>query len=87
MPNSFLAGASPDADLPNSKGRFGEFGGRYVPETLIGALDQLQDEYLKAKNDPAFLSEFDHLLKHFVGRPSPLYFAKRLTEHCGEAQI
>ena len=73
--------------MPDEKGRFGEFGGRYVPETLIAALDQLDQEYRAAQKDPSFQAELDVLLRDFVGRPSPLYFAKRLTEHCGGAQI
>ncbi|MEZ6115965.1 MAG: tryptophan synthase subunit beta [Pirellulaceae bacterium] len=75
------------SQVPDAKGRFGDFGGRYVPETLTKALDQLADEYAKAKQDPAFQAELDDLLKNYVSRPSPLYFAKRLTEHCGGAQI
>ncbi|MGB1930742.1 MAG: tryptophan synthase subunit beta [Mariniblastus sp.] len=73
--------------MPDEKGRFGEFGGRFVPETLIAALDQLEAEYYQSRKDPAFQAELDVLLRDFVGRPSPLYFAKRLTEHCGGAQI
>ena len=87
MPSKFLAQPSPDASLPDDKGRFGEFGGRFVPETLVAALDQLEQEYLKAQQDPSFHAELDVLLRDFVGRPSPLYFAKRLTEKCGGAQI
>jgi tryptophan synthase beta chain len=87
MPSQFLDQLSPDASLPDEKGRFGEFGGRYVPETLIAALDQLEDEYNKAKTDPEFQATLDELLRDFVGRASPLYFAKRLTEQCGGAQI
>ena len=87
MPSSFLSTPSPDARLPDEKGRFGEFGGRFVPETLVAALDQLESEYRKAQQDPAFQQELDLLLRDFVGRPSPLYFARRLTEHCGRAQI
>ncbi|MCH2181452.1 MAG: tryptophan synthase subunit beta [Mariniblastus sp.] len=87
MPHSFLPKPSPDAELPDSRGRFGEFGGRYVPETLMAALDQLEQSYLEAKQDTAFQQELAQLLQHFVGRPSPLYHAKRLTEHCGGAQI
>jgi tryptophan synthase beta chain len=87
MPSQFLDQLSPDASLPDEKGRFGEFGGRYVPETLIAALDQLEDEYNKAKTDPEFQATLDELLRDFVGRASPLYFAKRLTEKCGGAQI
>ena len=73
--------------VPNQAGRFGAFGGRYVPETLTRALDELNLEYNKAKNDPAFQSELDDLLKRFVGRPSPLYHAKRLSEKFGGAQV
>ncbi|MEM7785653.1 MAG: tryptophan synthase subunit beta [Planctomycetota bacterium] len=87
MSSQFLENSSQDAILPNNQGRFGEFGGRYVPETLVAALDQLADEYAKAKQDPAFDQELKILLRDFVGRPSPMYFAKRLTEKCGGAQI
>src|SRR3954454_13509326 len=73
--------------VPDSAGRFGAFGGRYVPETLIRALDQLTIEYDKACQDAAFQTELASLLKNYVGRPSPLYFAKRLSEKCGGAQI
>ncbi|WP_425618689.1 tryptophan synthase subunit beta [Anatilimnocola sp. NA78] len=73
--------------VPDAAGRFGSFGGRYVPETLTRALDELTAEYAKAQQDPAFQAELDDLFKNFVGRPSPLYFAKRLTERCKGAQI
>ena len=73
--------------VPDTAGRFGQFGGRYVPETLIRALDELAIEYDKACQDAAFQAELSSLLKNYVGRPSPLYFAKRLTEQCGGAQI
>src|SRR3954453_23789615 len=73
--------------VPDSAGRFGQFGGRYVPETLVRALDELTTEYDKACQDAAFQTELASLLKHYVGRPSPLYFAKRLSEQCGGAQI
>jgi tryptophan synthase beta chain len=73
--------------MPDTTGRFGAFGGRYVPETLTRALVELTMEYEKAVQDAAFQAELDELLKNFVGRPSPLYFAKRLTQHCGGAQI
>jgi tryptophan synthase beta chain len=75
------------AQIPESHGRFGPFGGRYVPETLIFALDQLATEYEAARKDPQFQRELDSLLRHYVGRPSPLFFAPRLTEHAGGAQI
>ena len=87
MASSFLSSASPDAALPDEHGRFGMFGGRYVPETLVAALDQLTAEYRHAQQDPDFQQQLDNLLRDFVGRPSPLYFAKRLTEKCGGAQI
>ncbi len=87
MPTSFLDSPSPDASLPDENGRFGDFGGRYVPETLVRALDQLEAEYIKAKEDPSFQQQLDILLRDFVGRASPMYFAKRLTEATGGAQI
>ena len=73
--------------VPDLAGRFGPFGGRYIPETLTRALDELLAEYDKAAADPAFQAELAGLLKHYVGRPSPLYFARRLSEHCGGAKI
>ena len=78
---------SPKSTVPDEFGRYGEFGGRYVPETLVFALDQLVKEYDSARIDPHFQAELDDLLKNYVGRPSPLYFAKRLTEQCGGAEI
>ncbi|PHR95555.1 MAG: tryptophan synthase subunit beta, partial [Blastopirellula sp.] len=75
------------ASVPDDVGRFGDFGGRYVPETLTQALDQLSAEYEKAKADPKFNEELATLLSDFVSRPSPIYFARRLTEECGGAQI
>ena len=74
-------------NVPDKRGRFGAFGGRFVPETLTRALEQLEQEYDKAIQDVAFQEELDELLRDFVGRPSPLYFARRLTEKCGGAQI
>lgn len=76
-----------DPALPDERGRFGQFGGRFVPETLTRALDELSTEYASAKRDPTFQQELDHLLKTFVGRPSPLYHARRLSELAGGAQI
>ena len=87
MPTQFLSQPSPDASLPDENGRFGEFGGRFVPETLVAALNQLNDEYKKAQQDPSFQQELDGLLRDFVGRASPIYYAKRLTEATGGAQI
>src|ERR1700756_4043796 len=68
-------------------GRFGAYGGRYVPETLMAALEELEHAYNEAKEDAAFQSELDDLLRNYCGRPTPLYFAKRLTEQCGGAKI
>lgn len=81
------ATAHASAAVPDDRGRFGDFGGRFVPETLTRALDQLSEEYDKAKKDPEFQRELDGLLKTFVGRPSPLYHARRLSEAMGGAQI
>ena len=78
---------SVSSNVPDSAGRFGSFGGRYVPETLSRALDELAAEYEKAKADPAFKAELDDLFKNYVGRPSPLYHARRLSQECGGAQI
>ena len=73
--------------VPDESGRFGPFGRRFVPETLMRALEELTDEYLRAKDDPEFAKEFEHLLGSYVGRPSPLYFAERLTAAAGGARI
>ncbi len=72
---------------PDVNGRFGEFGGRYVAETLMPLILDLEVEYRKAQNDPAFKAQMDDLWTHYVGRPSPLYFAERLTDHFGGAKI
>ncbi len=72
---------------PDANGHFGAFGGRYVAETLMPLILDLERAYVAAKADPAFKAEFDHLLKHYVGRPSPLYFAESLTRHLGGAKI
>ncbi len=72
---------------PDERGHFGQFGGRYVAETLMPLILELEAEYTRAKADPAFQAEFDDLLEHYVGRPSPLYFAPRLTEELGGAQV
>ena len=65
---------------PDARGHFGQFGGRYVAETLMPLILDLERAYRAAQADPAFAAEFDYLLAHYVGRPSPLYFAERLTE-------
>ncbi len=75
------------AQTPDAAGRFGRFGGRYVPETLMRALDQLAAEYEAAVHDQTFQAELADLLRDFVGRPSPLYHARRLSQRCGGAQI
>ncbi len=79
-PNSFRT-------QPDAQGHFGQFGGRYVSETLMPLILELEREYTRAKADPAFTAEFEDLLEHYVGRPSPLYFAPRLTEELGGAQV
>src|SRR6202022_4188210 len=70
-----------------TKGRFGPYGGRYVPETLVAPLEELERAYELARKDPKFQSELDSLLKNFAGRPTPLQFASRLTEHLGGPRI
>ncbi|MDP2832584.1 MAG: tryptophan synthase subunit beta [Pseudomonadota bacterium] len=74
-------------DLPDSKGHFGPYGGVFVAETLMAALDELKQEYEAARHDPDFHAEFHHELRHYVGRPSPIYHAKRWSEILGGAQI
>jgi tryptophan synthase beta chain len=69
------------------EGRFGPYGGRYVPETLVPALDELTEAYEESQRDPAFQAELDHLLATYVGRPTPLFLAERLTAHAGGARI
>jgi tryptophan synthase beta chain len=73
--------------VPDARGHFGPYGGMFVPETLMSALDDLTAQYAKAKNDPSFRSELDELLRNFAGRPTPLYFAERLTQKLGGAKI
>ncbi|API60811.1 tryptophan synthase subunit beta [Tardibacter chloracetimidivorans] len=80
QPNSFRT-------MPDERGHFGQFGGRYVAETLMPLILDLEREYRAATADPAFKAEIDYLLKHFVGRESPLYFAPRLTEALGGAKV
>ena len=79
-PNSFRNG-------PDERGRFGDFGGRFVAETLMPLVLSLEAAYRAAKADPAYRNELDDLLKHYVGRPSPLYFAERITERLGGAKV
>ena len=73
--------------LPDARGHFGVYGGMYVPETLMTPLFELTEAYHEARKDPAFQKELDHQLREFAGRPTNLYFADRLTEHCGGAKI
>tara|TARA_B100000029_G_scaffold473406_1_gene514751 strand:- start:4095 stop:5312 length:1218 start_codon:yes stop_codon:yes gene_type:complete len=80
VPNSYRT-------QPDDRGHFGEFGGRYVAETLMPNILALEQAYDEAKKDPAFTDQFEDLLEHYVGRPSPLYFAERLTEALGGAQV
>ncbi|MBI05304.1 MAG: tryptophan synthase subunit beta [Pelagibacteraceae bacterium] len=79
-PNTYRAG-------PDEDGHFGIFGGRYVAETLMPLLLEVEKAYEETKLDPSFQAEFDELLEHYVGRPSPLYFASRITEYCGGAKV
>jgi tryptophan synthase beta chain len=72
---------------PDSNGHFGPFGGRYVAETLMPSLEELEQAYREAQNDPTFQQEFEYYLQQYVGRPSPLYFARRLSDHLGGARI
>ncbi len=74
-------------DLPDSTGHFGPYGGVFVAETLVHALDELREAYAKYRNDPEFIAEFKYDLKHYVGRPSPVYEAKRWSEKLGGARI
>src|SRR5205807_9970816 len=85
-----MAAASPTAALqtaPDAHGRFGPYGGRFVPETLMFALDQLATAHAEARADPGFQEQFHALLRNYVGRPSLLYFAERLTKEAGGARI
>ena len=73
--------------LPDQRGRFGAFGGRFVPETLMAALEELEEQYGNTKTDSAFRDELDSLLRNYAGRPTPLYHAPNLSRHCGGARI
>lgn len=73
--------------MPDEQGRFGKYGGRFVPETLVPALDDVTSAYLEFKEDPSFRAEYEYLLRTYVGRPSPVTHAKRLSDHLGGAQI
>lgn len=82
--NSFTEQKTP---YPNEKGRFGEFGGRFVPETLFTALEELEQAFRSAWTDTEFQKTFQYYAQNYIGRPTPLYFAQRMTEHLGSAQI
>src|SRR6184192_4804911 len=73
--------------LPDAQGHFGPYGGRFVPETLMHPLKELEEEYFRSQKDPEFQKEFEYYLKEFCGRPTPLYFAERLTRELGGAKI
>src|SRR5438128_1521599 len=79
--------ASLAAKKKNVEGRFGAYGGRYVPETLMAALEELESAYAKARKDKKFQRELDHLLRTYAGRETPLFFAERLTKKLGGAKI
>ncbi|OJW48567.1 MAG: tryptophan synthase subunit beta [Candidatus Accumulibacter sp. 66-26] len=78
---------APSYDLPDARGHFGQYGGIFVSETLIPALEELREAYAIAQRDPQFQAEFEYELKHYVGRPSPIYHARRWSELLGGAQI
>ena len=80
VPNSFRRG-------PDERGHFGIYGGRYVAETLMPLVLAVEQAYDAARRDPGFQRELDHYLEHYVGRPSPLYFAERLSRHFGGARL
>ena len=79
--------SSAPQSMPDAHGRFGPYGGRYVPETLVAPLEELEQAYAEARKDPKFQSELDSLLRNFAGRPTPLQFASRLSEHLGGPRI
>jgi tryptophan synthase beta chain len=87
LDNNTHVNATTTASVPDAQGRFGPYGGRFVPETLMYPLQQLEEEYFRAQNDPAFQQELSYYLRHFVGRPSPLYLAERLTRELGGPRI
>ncbi len=85
--NAAATSLPPLSSVPDALGHFGPYGGTFVPETLIAALQQLDAEYTKAKNDPTFQEQFEYYLREFVGRPSRLYHARRLSEKWGGAKV
>src|ERR1044072_8289334 len=83
----YLPRMSSTATVPDATGHFGPYGGRYVPETLMHPLQELEEEYFRAQKDPEFQRELAYYLEEFCGRPTPLYFAERLTRDLGGAKI
>src|SRR5438128_10644662 len=79
--------ATTSETLPDAHGHFGPYGGRFVPETLMHPLHELEQEYFRSQHDPEFQREFQYYLKEFCGRPTPLYFAERLTRELGGTKI
>jgi len=82
-----MAELSTARDLPDERGHFGPYGGVFVAETLIAALDELKAQYARYRDDPEFIAEFERELRHYVGRPSPVYHAERWSRELGGAQI
>src|SRR3954452_3009121 len=87
MPVAAKPAPAAPSQLPDATGHFGRYGGIFVPETLMTAVAELTTAFPGGGNDPAFQQELTHHLKEFAGRPTELYFAERLTQHCGEAKI
>ena len=87
LPRSSAAVAEPSTHDPDAKGHFGTYGGRLVPEALMAVIEEVTAAYEKVRTDQAFLDELDRLQRHYTGRPSPVYEAKRLSEHAGGARI
>ena len=92
MQNSATASSDGDVKnsfrtLPDDAGRFGQFGGRFVAETLMPLVLEVEKSYRAARQDPAFIEDIKYYQKHYVGRPSPLYFAPRITAHLGGAKV
>ena len=78
---------SPQTNLPDERGRFGDFGGKFVPETVMAALTELEDAYRAVQDDASFAEQLDHLMRNYAGRPTALYYAENLSRHCGGARI
>ena len=87
VPRTSAAVAEPTTHDPDARGHFGVFGGRYVAEALMAVIEEVTAAYEKARTDQEFLDRLDNLQTHYAGRPSPLYEATRLSEHCGGARI